>query len=78
LEQETSYAGVNLLSKWYERNIHIFANLQRIAESGDRILVIIGSGHAPILRELITYRPEMLLLDVLEYLQLNWTGRGLT
>jgi hypothetical protein len=63
-----TYVGAELLSKWYERNIHIFANLQGIAEPGDRILVIIGSGHAPILRELITYDPEMLLVEVLEYL----------
>jgi hypothetical protein len=62
------YVGAGLLSKWYERNIHIFANLQRLAEAGDRILVIVGSGHAPILRELVTYDPEMLLVDVLEYL----------
>jgi len=63
-----TYVGADLLSKWYERNIHIFANLQRITEPGDRILVIIGGGHAPILRELIGYDPEMVLVDVLEYL----------
>lgn len=62
------YVGAALLSNWYERNIHIFANLQRIAEPGDRILVIVGGGHVPILRELVTYDPEMLLMDVLEYL----------
>jgi hypothetical protein len=64
-----SYVGADLLSKWYERNIHIFANVQRVAEPGDRILVIIGSGHAPILRELISYDPQMELVDVLEYLR---------
>jgi len=63
-----TYVGAELVSKWYERNIHIFSNLQRIANPGDRILVIIGSGHAPILRELITYDPEMVLVEVLEYL----------
>lgn len=66
-----TYVGAGLLSKWYERNIHIFANLQRVAEPGDRILVIIGSGHAPILRELITYDPVLLLVDALEYLPPN-------
>jgi len=63
-----TYVGADLLSKWYERNIHIFTNLQKIAGPGDRILVIIGSGHAPILRELIMYDPEMLLVEALEYL----------
>ncbi|GBD32476.1 hypothetical protein HRbin33_01441 [bacterium HR33] len=63
-----SYVGAELVSKWYRRNIHIFANLKRIAEPGDRILVIIGSGHAPILRELISYDAHMVPVDPLEYL----------
>ena len=63
-----TYVGARLVSKWYERNIHIFANLQAIAEPGDRILVIIGGGHAPILRELIRQYPGMRLVEALEYL----------
>ncbi|HSR49505.1 MAG TPA: DUF5694 domain-containing protein [Acidobacteriota bacterium] len=63
-----TYVGAELLTKWYERNIHIFSNLQNIAEPGDRILLIMGSGHAPILRELITSHPEMRLVDTLDYL----------
>lgn len=63
-----TFVGAELLSKWYERNIHIFSNLRRIAEPGERILVIVGSGHAPILRELITYHPELRLVNTLEYL----------
>jgi hypothetical protein len=64
-----TYVGAELLSKWYDRNIRIFANLQRLVEPGDRILVIIGSGHAPILRELITYDPTMLLVEAVDYLR---------
>ena len=63
-----SYVGADLLAKWYERNIRIHANLQRIAEPGERVLVIVGSGHAPILRELIGYDPAMTLVEALEYL----------
>jgi hypothetical protein len=63
-----TYVGSNLLSKWYERNIRIHANLQRIAEPGDRIVVIVGSGHAPIMRELVTYDPEMVLVEAAAYL----------
>lgn len=63
-----TYVGADLVAKWYERNIHIFANLQRMAEPGDRILVIFGAGHAPILRELITYDPAMTLVEAVSYL----------
>ncbi len=63
-----TYVGADLVTRWYERNIKIFANLQCIAEPGDRVLVIFGSGHAPILRELIRHHPKMVLIDALEYL----------
>lgn len=63
-----NYVGADLVSKWYERNIRIFSNLQRIAEPGDRILVIFGSGHAAILRELVEYDPDMVLVETRDYL----------
>lgn len=62
------FAGAELVSEWYERNIHIFANIQRIAAPGDRVIVIIGGGHAPILRELIGYDPELRLVEAVSYL----------
>jgi hypothetical protein len=63
-----TFIGADVTAKWYERNIKIFANLQRIAEPGDRILVVYGSGHAPILRDLVTYDRGMDLVEPLEYL----------
>jgi hypothetical protein len=63
-----TYVGADLVAKWYHRNIRIFSNIQRLAEAGDRILVIIGSGHAPILRELITYDIMTDLVETIEYL----------
>jgi len=63
-----TYVGAELVSTWYERNIHIFANLQRISEPGDRILVIFGAGHAPILRELVESDPEMTFVAAGPYL----------
>lgn len=63
-----THVGAELVSRWYERNIHIFANIQGIAKPGERILVIVGSGHVPILRELIEYDPELRLVEAGEYL----------
>lgn len=62
------YVGATLVARWYERNIRMFANLQRVAEPGERVLLIVGSGHAPILRELVSYDPEMILVETLDYL----------
>ena len=63
-----TFVGADLLSSWYDRNIRIFANLQRIAEPGDRILVIFGSSHSAILRELVEAVPGMVLVEATEYL----------
>jgi predicted proteasome-type protease len=63
-----TYVGADLVAAWYKRNIRIFANLQQIAEPGDRILVIFGGGHAAILRELVEHAPGMVLVEANDYL----------
>lgn len=52
--------GADILSMWwYNRNLRIFRNLQKITESeNDRILMIFGNGHAAVLRQLIDASPE--------------------
>jgi len=63
-----SYIGAEFLSTWYNRNIRIYANLLQITEDNDRILVIYGSGHLAILRELITASKHLELVNTLDYL----------
>lgn len=62
------YAGADVLTAWYDRNIRIFTNLARVLEDGDRALVICGSAHAPILRQLVDAAPGLELTDPLAYL----------
>lgn len=64
----SDYPGVELVTNWHHRNIRIFANIEHIAEPGDRIIVFYGSGHSAILRDLIEANPEMELVDLLDYL----------
>ncbi len=54
------YRGADVLSIWwYNRNLRIFRNLQKITESpDDRILMIFGNGHAAIFRQLLEASPE--------------------
>ena len=48
------YPGVDLLTDWYKRNLKIFSNIARITDSSsDRILVLIGAGHAKLLQQFI-------------------------
>jgi hypothetical protein len=62
------YVGADVLARWYERNIRIYANVRQITRPGDRVLVVIGSGHAPILRELVSYDAGLVLVEAVDYL----------
>lgn len=54
---------------WYDRNLRIFANIRRITEvPGDRVLVIYGYGHLPILRHCFQASYEYDLLEVAQFL----------
>ena len=63
------YAGVDQVTGWYNRNLRIFANLQRLTQAADeRIVLIIGGGHVPILRHCALASPEYNLVEVYDYL----------
>ena len=66
---EGDYLGADMRTAWYNRNIRIFSNVQRMAKTSDRVLVIIGQGHAPILRHLLENAPEYELVPVERYLK---------
>lgn len=65
----SEYPGPDWITAWYNRNLRIFANLQRITVGpDDRLLLIIGSGHVPILRHCVLASPEYELVQVQHYL----------
>jgi len=63
-----AYEGAVYVSKWYERNLKIFANIQKLCNSSKRLFVIYGAGHLHVLRELINACDDMKLVDVYEYI----------
>lgn len=57
------YEGSRLVLQWYERNLKIFSNLQNLCERDDKVLVLIGSAHLKILKELVNANSEMRLAE---------------
>ncbi len=52
LGNDEAKPGANWVANWYGRNLKIFGNLVKLADSPkERILVIYGAGHVPLLRE---------------------------
>ncbi len=60
--------GAELVSHWYERNIRICALIAQVADPGDRILIIYGSGHAYLLRHCLGGIPGHRLKEANDYL----------
>jgi hypothetical protein len=63
------YPGANWVQQWYGRNLRIWVNLARITEPNDRILLIIGAGHAWLLRQFAHESGLYEVVDPLVYLQ---------
>jgi hypothetical protein len=72
LGPNADYLGVDDATQWYNRNLRIFSNLQSMSSGpSDRIVVIIGAGHVPILRFLAQSSPEFRLREPSEFLEVH-------
>ncbi len=61
--------GADLNAMWYLRNAKIFAKLMLVAEPGDRVLVVYGSGHNYWLRHFAATAPGYRNVDPSPYLE---------
>lgn len=62
------FEGADATARWWHRNIRMYANIQRYARAGERILVIAGQGHTAILRDFLRIDRRILAHDVHPYL----------
>ncbi|MHB1072037.1 MAG: DUF5694 domain-containing protein [Gemmatimonadaceae bacterium] len=60
---DTTDVGADVASDWHARNLRIVANIARIAQPGDGVLVLFGSGPRPLLDK---YLRESGLFEVAE------------
>jgi hypothetical protein len=50
---ETNFYGADATASWWHRNFRMYANIQKAASAGERVLVIAGQGHTAILRDIL-------------------------
>ena len=64
-DKTTNYNSMDGLAiNWYSRNLRIFKNIQMIeTDDTDRIMILIGSGHVPILQQQFICSPEYELIN---------------
>jgi hypothetical protein len=66
----SNYGGPEILARWYERNIRMVHNLARVLQPNTkRVLVVVGSGHVPPLRNILDEAPQFCPVSPLPYLR---------
>jgi len=62
------WAGADLLSDWFRRNMRIFTNIVKLCDSGnERLLVIYGAGHLGWLQHNVASDPSLRLRKLAEF-----------
>jgi hypothetical protein len=62
------YAGAQAASSWWARNFRMYANIQRLAGPGERVIVIGGQGHTAILKQLLAIDRRLVGVDAADFL----------
>ena len=64
------WAGADLVSDWFRRNMRIYSNVTRLADSpNERVLVIFGAGHLGWLRHDVSSDPTLRLRKLAEFVK---------
>ena len=64
-----SFAGGDASASWWHRNFRMYANVQKAAVSGHRVLVVAGAGRTAMLQDLLEIDRQRQAEDVNRY----WT-----
>lgn len=62
------FLGADASASWWHRNFRMYANVQKAASPGRRVLVIAGAGHTAILKDLLAIDGAREAEDVNSYL----------
>lgn len=63
-----AFEGADATARWWHRNLRMYANIQRHATPGERVLVVAGSGHTAILRDFLRIDRRITARDIKPYL----------
>ncbi len=66
---EASNPGVEFTEAWYKRNLYILANIMKTVEPGERVLLIMGSGHRAMLIPFIIDKNDLRYEEIHNYLK---------
>ncbi|PWJ43212.1 DUF5694 domain-containing protein [Sediminitomix flava] len=66
---ENGFEGADEASKFYQRNLRMYSNLNRIElNEDDRVFILMGGAHTAFFRDFINRSPKYKMVDTFEYL----------
>jgi hypothetical protein len=64
-----SFVGADAAASWWHRNFRMYANIQKAAAPGHRVLVVAGQGHTAVLKGLLADDEQRRAQDVRPYIE---------
>lgn len=66
---DTGFEGADEAAKYYQRNLRMFSNLNRLELSeNDRVFILMGASHTAFFRDFLKRSPKYEMVDTFEYL----------
>ncbi|WP_139925400.1 DUF5694 domain-containing protein [Hymenobacter sp. DG01] len=66
----TNFSGPFLVSEWYRRNLYMYSIIQKtVAPTDDKVVVLVGSGHAAMMREFLSFDSNFRLRELKDVLK---------
>ena len=67
---EKGFEGADEATKYYQRNIRMYANLNRInLTENDRVFILLGASHTAYFRDFISRSPKYKMVNTFDYLK---------
>jgi len=64
------FEGADEAAKYYQRNLRMYSNLNRIAlKDDDRVFILMGASHTAFFRDFISRSPKYKMVNTFEYLK---------
>lgn len=67
---EDGYEGADEAAKYYQRNLRMYSNLNRIdLDEDDRVFILMGASHTAFFRDFMSRDPKYKMVDTFKYLR---------
>lgn len=67
---ENAFEGADEAAKYYQRNLRMYSNLNRLnLTKNDRVFIIMGGSHTAFFRDFISRSPKYKMVDTFDYLK---------